>query len=280
MSRPSSASTTWKNNTQNNDNSALWVQKYMYGGEQTLLGSAPADEYGNFNNDYSNNYNQSYVESNFNSPYTASNYAVPYTAPVQQQDLSKSLGSYSRRPSVLDQDSRHDLSASEQPNNRFTNAPSMHPSHQKPPTSRAVTRPMAANTYDLTGGGYTNEFADTGLYVSRTSNPVLQDHPLRAAIRNDSINKLNGNGKALAQPNRLGFKFNPRGAAEGGEKKKSNPLSSPVGFGSPLDRSRTADSSPHRFMLNTDSWKQKATGNKEIVNPAALQRNSGGWKFA
>jgi hypothetical protein len=166
------------------------------------------------------------------------------------------------------------------------------PSSLRPSTgNRVATRPENA-TYDLTGS---NDFTSHGaMNVRRDTNPALSDHPLRNALRNDTINKLNGNGKALAQvPKRQGFTFNPRAGADGLNsgvepvRRTTQPFSpmrgattGPGSFRSPMPGSSTAQPSPHRFMLNTDSWTQKAAASREAVNPASLQRTSGGWKFA
>lgn len=168
------------------------------------------------------------------------------------------------------------------------------PSGLRPSNGNRVATRVDNNTYDLTGA---TDFTSHGaMNVRRDANPALTDHPLRNALRNDTINKLNGNGKALAQvPKRQGFAFNPRAGADsvhsGAEPVRrvvQQPFSpmrgatttGPGSFRSPAPGSATTQPSPHRFMLNTDSWTQKSAAGRETVNPASLQRSSGGWKFA
>lgn len=150
------------------------------------------------------------------------------------------------------------------------------------PTSQVARR--EPQTYDLTQG--LDAYTTTTVHRSI----VNAEHPLRQALKNDTLNRLGGNNKAMPKPTRPQFPFQPRNDAakrqqaeqqRQQEALRAQPglLPAPIGRAISPNRQKVAQS-PSRFMSNTENYKNKFNSEKEYLNPHIVDRHSGGWKFS
>lgn len=151
-------------------------------------------------------------------------------------------------------------------------------------TSSKIIR-QDPQTYDLT---QVDTYQTTA--VNRTAGLLNSEHPLRQALRNDTLNRLGGNNKAMPKPTRPQFPFQPRNDAakrlreeqqRQQEALRAQPGMLPPPAGRAVSPSRQkVPQSPSRFMTNTENYKNKFNSEKEYVNPHIVDRHSGGWKFS
>ena len=140
-------------------------------------------------------------------------------------------------------------------------------------------------TYDLTQVDTYNSTT-----INRSNGLLNSEHPLRQALKNDTLNRLGGHNKAMPKPTRQQFPFQPRNNAakrlqeeqlRQQEALRAQPglLPAPIGRAVSPNRAKVAQS-PSRFMTNTENYKNKFNSEKEYINPHIVDRHSGGWKFS